>query len=128
MELIRGRKPAAALKVVLYGPEGIGKSTFASMFPAAVFEDTEGSTDHMDVVRTPKARSFTELKQHVQHFIQHPDQLGTYVVDTFDWAERLATEDLLASKQVQGIEDFGFGKGYVYLARTWASTWTCSPS
>jgi len=115
MELIRGRKPAAALKVVLYGPEGIGKSTFASMFPAAVFEDTEGSTDHMDVVRTPKARSFTELKQHVQHFIQHPDQLGTYVVDTFDWAERLATEDLLASKQVQGIEDFGFGKGYVYL-------------
>ena len=115
MELIRGRKPAAALKVVLYGPEGIGKSTFASMFPAAVFEDTEGSTDHMDVVRTPKARSFAELKQHVQYFIQHPDQLGTYVVDTFDWAERLATEDLLASKQVQGIEDFSYGKGYVYL-------------
>ncbi|MGN0745389.1 MAG: ATP-binding protein [Aristaeellaceae bacterium] len=115
MELITGRKDAA-LKVVLYGPEGIGKSTFASMFPRPVFEDTEGSTERMDVVRAPRARSFAELKQHAQHFIQHPEKLGTYVVDTMDWAERLATEELLASRQVRGIEDLGYGKGYVYLA------------
>lgn len=115
MELITGRKDMA-LKVVLYGPEGIGKSTFASRFPRPVFEDTEGSTEHMDVVRAPRARSFAELKQHAQYFLQHPERLGAYVVDTLDWAERLATEELLAARQVRGIEDLGYGKGYVYLA------------
>lgn len=32
------------VKTVLYGPEGIGKSTFASHFPNPVFIDTEGGT------------------------------------------------------------------------------------
>lgn len=52
MEIIKGKIPGAK-KVVVYGPEGIGKSTFASMFPAPLFIDTEGSTKSMDVARTP---------------------------------------------------------------------------
>ena len=34
---------AKAQKVVIYGPEGVGKSTFASQFPDPIFTDTEGS-------------------------------------------------------------------------------------
>lgn len=115
MQLEHGRK-SAALKVVIYGPEGIGKSTFASMFPRPVFIDTEGSTSHMDVTRTPAPLSWTELLRQVEYFIQHPDLLGTLVVDTADWAEKLCTEQLCSVKNVGGIEDFGFGKGYVYQA------------
>ena len=115
MMIQRGRK-SVALKVVLYGPEGIGKSTFASMFPDPVFIDTEGSTSHMDVARTPAPLSWTELIRQVDYFIQHPQELGTLVVDTADWAEKLCTEQLCTSKGVAGIEDFGYGKGYVYLA------------
>ena len=113
MILDRGRK-SVALKVVVYGPEGIGKSTFASMFPRPVFIDTEGSTSHMDVTRTPTPRSWTELNLQVDHFIQNPQELGTLVVDTADWAEKLCTAQLCSSKGFGGIEDFGFGKGYVY--------------
>ena len=115
MILERGRK-SAALKVVVYGPEGIGKSTFASMFPRPVFIDTEGSTSHMDVTRTPTPLSWTELTRQVDYFIQNPQELGTLVVDTADWAEKLCTEQLCSVKNVGGIEDFGFGKGYVYQA------------
>lgn len=32
-------------KVVVYGPEGIGKTTFAADFPDPLFIDTEGSTN-----------------------------------------------------------------------------------
>ncbi|KKW70312.1 AAA family ATPase [Lactococcus cremoris] len=46
---------ATAQKVVLYGVEGIGKSTFASQFPNAVFIDIEGSTSNMDVMRMPSS-------------------------------------------------------------------------
>ena len=56
MQITRGKR-ARAQKVVIYGPEGIGKSTFAAEFPNAVFIDTEGSTDNMDVARLDKPTS-----------------------------------------------------------------------
>ena len=42
------------VKTVLYGPEGIGKSTFASHFPDPVFIDTEGGTKRLNVKRLPQ--------------------------------------------------------------------------
>lgn len=115
MQITSGRIPSA-LKVVVYGPEGIGKSTFASMFPDPVFCDTEGSTKHMDVRRTPKPTSWAMIIDQVKYFIQHPDMLRTFVLDTADWAEQLCSESLCAKSQKAGIEDFGYGKGYTYLA------------
>ena len=46
MQITSGKIPSA-LKVVVYGPEGIGKSTFAAQFPDPIFCDTEGSTKHI---------------------------------------------------------------------------------
>ena len=34
--LSKGRVKRKGLKVLVYGPEGIGKSTFASQFPAPI--------------------------------------------------------------------------------------------
>ena len=39
------------LKVVIYGAEGIGKSTFASQFPEPLFLDTEGGTSSLNIRR-----------------------------------------------------------------------------
>lgn len=115
MKIERGKRTKAQ-KVVLYGPEGVGKSTFAAQFPRVIFIDTEGSTDHMDVDRVPKVQSFTEIIRDVEYFIAHPDELDTLAVDTADWAEKLATEQLCAAKNMAGIEDLGYGKGYTYVA------------
>ena len=56
MKITRG-KIASAQKVVIYGPEGIGKSTFAAQFPDPLFIDTEGSTKNMDIARMDKPTS-----------------------------------------------------------------------
>lgn len=104
------------LKIVLYGPEGIGKSTFASRMPSPLFIDTEGSTVHMDVRRLPAPTSFSMLLDEIDYVKKNPQLCRTLAVDTADWAEQIATKDLLASRQVKGIEDFGYGKGYVYVA------------
>lgn len=114
MEMIRG-KLEKAKKIVLYGPEGIGKSTFASGFPGAVFCDVEGSTNEMDVVRTPKPSSWTMLKEMVQEFIRHPEQLGTFVLDTADWAERMCVKHICDYNKQTSVESFGYGKGYIYV-------------
>lgn len=115
MKISRG-KIIGAQKVVVYGPEGIGKSTFAAQFPNPVFIDTEGSTKHMDVARTPKPSSWTMLLEQVRYFKANPFELNTLNIDTADWAEQLCIEEICAKAQKKSIEDFGYGKGYVYLA------------
>lgn len=118
MEVIRGKliKPQ---KVVVYGPEGVGKSTFASKFPEALFIDTEDSTVNMDVARLPKPSSWTMLRQHIDYVKNHSSICKTLIIDTADWAERLCIEHICSNANIKGtikgIEDFGYGKGYVYL-------------
>ena len=53
------------VKVVLYGPEGIGKSTFASHFPDPVFIDTEGGTKRLNVARLPQPTSWAMTRGEV---------------------------------------------------------------
>lgn len=115
MEIIKG-KIQKAQKVVIYGPEGIGKSTFASQFPDPLFIDTEGSTYHMDVARFPKPTSWAMIKEQVLHIKNNPGICKTIVIDTADWAETLCIEQIIAGAQLKGIEDFGYGKGYTYVA------------
>lgn len=109
-------KIEGAQKIVIYGPEGIGKSTFASMFPNPLFIDTEGSTKHMDVARTPKPSSWTMLMEQVRYVKANKSLCGSLIIDTGDWAEQLCITEICAKHQKKGIEDFGFGKGYIYLA------------
>ncbi len=106
----------SAQKVVIYGPEGIGKSTFASQFPRAKFCDTEGSTKRLNVSRTQKPSSWTMILEQVRYYIRNPHEIGTFVIDTGDWAEKLCVRELCATRKKDGIEDFGYGKGYTYAA------------
>ena len=119
MEITRG-KIEGAQKIVIYGPEGIGKSTFATQFPNVVFIDTEGSTKHMDVARLPKPSSWTMLLSQIEYLKKNPTTCKTLAIDTADWAEQLCVNHVCAMKDgINSIEDFGYGKGYVYLAEEW---------
>lgn len=112
---IKSGKVLRPQKVVIYGPEGIGKTTFAAGFPDPVFIDTEGSTYHMDVRRVDKPGSWTELLAIVKQFAASSGVCKTLVIDTADWAEQLCSAEICAKSQKQSIEDFGYGKGYTYL-------------
>ena len=114
MEITRG-KIKKAKKVVVYGPEGIGKSTFASKFPDPVFIDTEGSTNSMDVARLPRPTSWTMILEEIDYIKKTPGVCRTLVIDTIDWAEQLCIEHICDKHQKNGIEDFGYGNGYVYV-------------
>lgn len=113
MKITRG-KVQKAKKVVIYGPEGIGKSTFASRFPDPVFIDTEGSTNDMDVARLPRPTSWNMLFEAVEYVKNNPGVCRTLIIDTIDWAELLCVEHICALHNKKGIEDFGYGNGYVY--------------
>ena len=103
------------LKVVIYGPEGIGKSTFAAQAPGPLFIDTEGSTSRMNVRRLPAPTSFTMIQEEIRYVISNPTVCQTLVLDTADWAERLCRDGVCSKNSKSGLEDFGYGKGYTYV-------------
>lgn len=111
---ITSGKIKSAQKIVIYGPEGIGKTTFAAQFPNPVFSDTEGSTKHIDVRRFEKPKSWAALMEQAKYVLT-VKPCKTYVVDTMDWAERLCVDSICAKYKKSGLESFGYGNGYVYL-------------
>lgn len=114
MNITSGRKDSAQ-KVIIYGPEGIGKTTFAASFPHPLFIDTEGSTKMMDVRRFDKPMSWQMLLEQVEYVIKNPQICMTLVLDTADWAEQLAAKAICDANQKKSIEEFGYGKGFLYL-------------
>lgn len=114
MNITKG-KVKTALKVVVYGQEGVGKSTFASHFPDPVFIDTEGSTKQLDVARFDPPTSWEMLLSQVDYIKQNPSGFRTLVIDTADWAEKLCIRKVCDKAKKDGIEDFGWGKGYTYV-------------
>lgn len=113
-EITSGKVVGKGIKCVFYGAEGIGKSTLAASFPMPLFIDTEGSTDSMEVMRLPKPTSWQMLRDEVDFVASGQTGCMTLVIDTFDWAEQLCIDKLCADHKKKGIEDFGFGNGYVY--------------
>lgn len=115
-EEINGVQTGSGLKVVIYGQEGVGKSTLAASFPNAVFIDCEGSTSRMNVRRLPKPTSWQMFTDEFEYVLSNAAAKGyqTLIVDTFDWAERLALEALCTEHKVSGIEGMNYGKGWEY--------------
>ena len=110
-----------AKKVVIYGPEGIGKSTLASKFPFPIFLDVEGSTKAMQVDRVDGLTTWQALRDTMTALLTSGHDYKTVVIDTADWAERLATIHVCEQPpKKNGIEDFSYGKGYVYLKETFS--------
>ena len=119
LNIIRGEIPRAQ-KVVIYGPEGIGKTTLASQFPNPLFIDTEGGTEHFDVNRLEMPERWDQLLNMIKEVSENPDICSTLVIDTADWCEQIAIKYIIDRANVESIEDFGYGKGYTYIGEEFA--------
>ncbi len=117
MEIFSGIRPKA-IKATVYGPEGIGKTTFASHFPEPLFIDTEDSTAFIDVRRFKKPTSWVMLLDQVKYARDTPGICRTLVIDTADWAEKLCIQHVCAIHNKDGLEGFDYGRGYTYAYET----------
>jgi hypothetical protein len=114
LNIQRGRRHTP-VRAVIYGTEGIGKSTLAAAFPSPVILDTEEGTHHLDCARV-SIGSWDELRAAVAEIGSKPSEFRTVVIDSADWAERLLTEQLLRENKWASIESAGYGKGFTMLA------------
>ena len=102
------------IKTVIYGAEGVGKSSLAANFPNPLFLDTEGGTSRLNVRRI-KINNWDELLATVKEVIATPDVCKTLVLDTADWAEAFCIDHICKKYRQNSIEGFGYGKGYTYI-------------
>ena len=100
--------------LLLYGPDGIGKSTFGSQAPKSIFLGPEKGTMNLDVSRFPSPKSWGDVKLAVKELTEANHGYKTLVVDTLDWLEPLVYDYLCKRYEVNSIEKAagGYGKGY----------------
>lgn len=113
-------------RILIYGPQGLGKSTFGSKAPNPVFIQTEDGLDAIDVPAFPLAKTWAEVKKYLTELCNEDHDYRSVVIDSLDWLEPLMWQHLIAERPtdekgrpVKAIEDYGFGKGYVHVMDYW---------
>jgi hypothetical protein len=107
-------------KLVIYAPEGFGKSTLAAQLPHALFLDFERGTHHLDVARIEPA-TLRDVDAVIGQLTTDSQGFKNLVIDTIDWLEEQAITDVCQSHEKNSLEDFGYGKGYVVLSERLAA-------
>lgn len=100
--------------VLLYGVEGIGKSSFAADAPSPIFLDPDSGTKRLDVQRFPKPESWADCMEAIDELLNEKHDFKTFVTDTADALEAIAHAEVARKNSKRSIEDLGFGKGYVF--------------
>ena len=112
---------AAPPRILVYGIEGVGKSTFASKFPNPIFIQTEDGLDNIDCAKFPVARKFEDVIGALDALIREKHEYSTVVIDSLDWLEALIWKMLCDRDGAESIEQVGGGyaKGYVQALTHW---------
>lgn len=102
------------LRILLHGVEGIGKTTFASKFPDAIFIAPEDGGGDLDIARL-ETGNWKQASTHIRALIDEPHNFRTLVIDTVDFLERLCFQHVMVENKVTTIEEVGggYGKGWI---------------
>src|SRR5262249_38388869 len=76
-------------RLMVYGTEGIGKSTFAAGAPQPVFIQTEDGLDQIDCAHFPLATSYEDVVAALSELRTEAHDYESVVIDSLDWLERL---------------------------------------
>jgi hypothetical protein len=114
----RAAKPP---RILLYGTEGIGKSTFGSQAPKPIFIQTEDGLDEIDCDKLPLAATYDDVVEALRELQRQEHSYETVVIDSADWLERLVWDKLCAQYSVNSIEkvDGGYARGYTHALSYW---------
>lgn len=105
--------------VLLYGPPGVGKTTFAGNAPAPIFIQTEDGAGVVGADRFPLAESYDAVEQQLGTLVKEDHDFKTLVIDSLDWLESLVWAKVCEVQGLKSIEDAGYGKGYVFALDFW---------
>ena len=104
----------APRRILGYGVQGIGKSTFASMAPNSIFIQTEDGLNDINCTRFPLATTFQEVMKNLADLYTEKHDFKWVCIDSLDWLERLIWAEVCRKRNVEQIDDIGFAKGFSF--------------
>lgn len=106
-------------RLLLFGVEGIGKTSFGAAMPKPIFVDLEAGSGRLDVARFPTPQNFADVLDAVRELRETNHDFQTLVLDTVDWLEALIWKHICARDKMHDVEEYGFGKGYAVAVEEW---------
>lgn len=113
-------------RIVLYGVEGVGKSTFGASAPNPIFLSAEDGIRHLpNVIAFPKPNDLAEVFEMFRELTLPGHDRKTLVVDTVDWLDPFVIRSVCErnkwrdSEGNPDIEAPGYGKGYQPYVEEW---------
>src|SRR5262245_48320127 len=81
--------------IVVYGVEGVGKTTLGTDAEEPIVLGPEVGTSHMaHVTRAPKPRNWQDVFDFLQQLLTREHRFKTLVVDSLDWLEPLIWDEV----------------------------------
>lgn len=108
-------------RIVIHGPEKIGKSTFASTMPNPIFIQCEDGLTGIDTNAFPLCENYDDIIAQLDELCAADHDFKTVVIDSATAAERLIHDRIKSIHNVQTIDAAagGYGKGYMEAANLW---------
>jgi hypothetical protein len=103
------------LRVLIYGPGGIGKTTFACDAKDAIVISAEDGADFKKVARFPAAESYQDVLDAVDVLREEQHSHRMVVLDSVDWIEQLISTHVCAKHKKDSLEAFGYGSGFALV-------------
>jgi hypothetical protein len=116
LQSIKATRSDMPPRTIVYGEHKVGKTSFASQAPSPIFIQTEDGMDAIDGKAFPLCRSWQDVLDCIASLYQEQHEYKTVVLDSMDWAERLAHAKVAKDNDVTGLEKIGYGKGYAFAA------------
>jgi hypothetical protein len=116
LKSIKKNDAIAAPRVMVYGVEGIGKSTFAAGAPDPIFILTEDGLGSLAVEHFPLAKSLDDVMSAIGTLYEESHDFKTVALDSLDWLETMIWQDV---ERKYDAKDLAFGKGAVIAASLW---------
>lgn len=122
LKKVKATKPP---RILVYGAAGVGKTTLAAEFPDPVFLQIEdGTPGDVELTSFGKLETFAQVMEGLIALYTEDHGYKTVVIDSVTELQRLVFAETCRKGDEKGnakanIEDFGYGKGYVYALRVW---------
>jgi len=109
-------------RLLIYGPEKMGKTTLASEFPSPVFLQTErGESGDLVLDSFGSLDSFESVIEAITSLATEEHSFLTVVLDSVSALQKLVWDKVCRDSNVKSIElaGGGYGKGYIEADNLW---------
>ena len=116
LKSIRKNDAMAAPRIMVYGVEGIGKSTFGAGAPNPIYILTEDGLGSLKVDHFPLATSSQDVMDAIATLYKENNAFETVIIDSLDWLEAIIQREI---EQKYDAKDLAYGKGSLIAAEKW---------